>query len=87
MLMLCHDAEHNCRYDKFGAAHILHKWLSRNPPTCSNGQLSFKCDLTVPESLIKFVPFFDFVKTLGGLVSKGYASYHGWQVGPNTARS
>ena len=24
-LMLCRDTKHNCRYDKFGAAHILRK--------------------------------------------------------------
>ena len=78
VLMLCRDTEHNCRYDKFGAAHILHKWLSCNPLTCSKGQLSFNCDLTVPMSQIKFVPFFDLAKRPGGLVSESYTSYHRW---------
>ena len=52
VLVICRDAEHNCRYDKFGAAHILRKWLSCNPPTCPIRQLNFNCDLTVPGSQI-----------------------------------
>ena len=36
-LMLCRDYENNYRYDKFRDTHILRKWLSHNPPKCSNG--------------------------------------------------
>ena len=58
-LRFSHDIEHNCRGFNIDASEKFRRWISRNPPTCSNGRMSFKCDLTVPRSQVKFVSFFD----------------------------
>ena len=81
------DTEHNCRIFNIDAAKTFRRWISRNPHICSNGRMSFKCELTVLESQVKFVSFFDPTKRSDGLGSERYASYHGWQVGPHTVRS
>ena len=71
------DIEYHCRMFKVTAADTLRKWISPNPLT-NSGQISFKCDLTVPRNQVRFFPFFDPDKRPGGLGSERYASYHGW---------